>query len=65
MYLPGACRGQKRVWDPLEVELQVAVSWESNLGPEEEQPVLLTIEPSLQLLLHSIFFNKSFVFLQN
>jgi hypothetical protein len=27
--------------------------------------VLLTIEPSLQLLLHSIFFNKSFVFLQN
>jgi hypothetical protein len=26
--------------------------WELNSGPEEEQPVLLTSEPSLQLLIY-------------
>lgn len=51
--IPGACRGQKRVLNPLGLELLVIVncqqvlgiklgSWESNLGPVKDQPVLLT-----------------------
>ena len=41
--------------DPLELELQTVVSqsipsgcWELNSGPLEEQPMLLTTEPSLE-----------------
>ena len=39
--------------DSLQLELQTSVSyhvddWELNPGPLEEQPVLLTAEPSLQ-----------------
>jgi hypothetical protein len=40
-------------WEPLELELQMSVThppcgcWELNLGPLEEQPVLLTDETSL------------------
>jgi hypothetical protein len=46
------CRGQKRALDPLELELQMVVSclvWMlgTKLGPLEEQPLLLTPEPSL------------------
>lgn len=46
----------KRMLDPLELELQAVVSyplgsWESNPGPLELKPVLLTIKPSLQLYL--------------
>lgn len=44
----GACRGQKRTLDPLEVELQMIVSWELKLGPLEEKPMLLSIDPYLQ-----------------
>ena len=35
-----------RVSDPLELELQTVVSF--HMGPLEEQPVILTAEPSLQ-----------------
>lgn len=48
-----ACRGQKRVLDSLELELEMIVSlhvWESNLGPLEDQLVLLNFEPSFQFL---------------
>lgn len=47
--------GQKRVSDPLGLELP-SVCWELNPGPVEEQPVLLTTEPSLQPCL--IFFQS-------
>jgi hypothetical protein len=45
-----------RMSDPLELELQMIVSylprgcWESILSPLEEQPAFLTTEPSLQPL---------------
>ena len=53
MCLLGVLGGHKRVLDPLELELQVAVSYrggagELNPGPLEEEPVLLTPEPSPQ-----------------
>lgn len=48
--VPGACGGQKRVLDPLGLELWAAGSCLSLLSKLEEQRVLLTIEPSLQLL---------------
>ena len=38
--------GQKRAADPLELELQVVVS--PDMGPLEEQQVLITTEPSHQ-----------------
>jgi hypothetical protein len=49
-----ACRSQKVVSDPLELGLQMAVchqvgAKELNLGPLEEQPVLLATELSPQL----------------
>lgn len=45
--------GQERVLEPLELEIQMAVScsyrcWESNPSPPEEQPVLSTTERSFQ-----------------
>lgn len=48
-----AHRGQKGVWDLLELGLQDGCSpacglWESSLDPVEGQPVLLTTELSLQ-----------------
>lgn len=47
------CRGQKKALASLELDLQVAVSqgasWELDLGPLHESPVLLTMESSLQL----------------
>ena len=47
-------RGQKRVLDPLELELQMVVSHHMVVGNQTQvllkaQPVLLTAEPSLQL----------------
>lgn len=52
--VPGVLRGQKRASDSLELELRMviihhvgAVNW--TWGLLQEQPVLLTIEPSLQL----------------
>lgn len=45
-----AHEAQKRVLDPLALELHAAVAsgcWESNLSSPGEQPVLLTLEPSL------------------
>ena len=46
------CLGQKRVLNPLELELDSCElpcgCCKLNLGPLEEQPVLLTAEPSLQ-----------------
>lgn len=47
VFMPGAHRGQKRVLDLLELELQVIVT-------SERKPVLFTAEPSLAP--HSIFF---------
>ena len=49
MYIPGAYRGQK-VSDLLILELQMVVSHNvgaGNLGPLQEQQVLLTAEPTL------------------
>ena len=45
MCVPGAQSGQSRVSDPLEQELQMAVSHLVGAGtvPVEEQPVLLTL----------------------
>lgn len=42
--------GQKRALGPLEVGLQMVMSrcWKQNLGPVEVQPVLSTVESSLQ-----------------
>lgn len=34
--------------------------WESNLGPVEEQPLLLTIEPSLQLSPHFLYWSDTY-----
>lgn len=50
-----ACRGQRRLLDSLELELQVVRScywfWEPHPGPLQQQPVLLSTElSSLQLL---------------
>lgn len=51
MCVPDACRSQKKAPDPQDLELQLLQSprrsWESNLVPPEEQPVL-TAESSLQ-----------------
>lgn len=47
--IPGTCRGQKRTLEPLRLELQNVVNhhdWKSNLGPLQEQQVLLTANPS-------------------
>jgi hypothetical protein len=51
--LKRCCRGQRRAPDTTKLELQTVVSihdgcWELNLCPLEEQPMLLTTEPSLQ-----------------
>lgn len=49
-----ARRCQKRMLDPLELVVQVVVSYQMVLGTElgtlEEQQMLLTTEPCLQLL---------------
>ena len=55
-----------RVSGPLELELQTVVSchcgsWELNLSPLEEQPVLLVTEKSLQP--HAAFLKKRFLYL--
>lgn len=51
--VPGACSGQKKASDPLELELGMAESqcgcWELSPGPLQEQLALLTAEPSLSL----------------
>ena len=65
MCLLGVLGGQKRVLDPLGLELQVAVSYhggagELNPGPLEEEPVLLTPEPSPQPC-HSRFLKEHLV----
>lgn len=49
----GVCGGQKKESDPLELELEVFVSflvwdWAQNPGPLQEQQVFLTTETSLQ-----------------
>ena len=49
MRMFGTHEGQKSTSDPLDLQLQIIVNcWELNLDPLEEQPVLLTVEPSLQ-----------------
>jgi len=56
----GARGSQKRALDHLELELQVVVNHYvgSRNCPLEEQPVLLTAEPSLQPL---VFLNRTLV----
>lgn len=51
-YVPDTQRGQKGASDPLELESQVFVSykWELDLGPLQEQAVLLTTESFLRAL---------------
>ena len=51
MWVVGACEEQKRVSDAPELELMdeselLYGCWELNLGPLQEQQVLLTAEPS-------------------
>lgn len=50
--LPGTCKVQKKVSDPLKLELQTVVSYpgsfKPNLVPLQELQMLLTNEPSLQ-----------------
>lgn len=46
--MPGAHRDQKKVPDPLELELQMAANHQLSSGPLEEPPVFLRTEPSLQ-----------------
>ena len=46
--VPNAFRGQKRVLEPLELELQMAVSY--NVSAPGTQRVLLPTEPSFQTL---------------
>lgn len=51
--MPGSHRRQKRMLDPLEIELQILCEspcggWKSNLGPLQEQKVLLNTKPTLQ-----------------
>jgi hypothetical protein len=46
--VPGACKGQEKVSEPLELELgcEPPVGADAlNPGPLEEQPVLFTTEP--------------------
>jgi hypothetical protein len=60
MYVCALCvqclKGQKWQSDPLDLELQMVVSchvggcWKPDPSSLEEQPVLLTVEPSLQLM---------------
>ena len=56
-----ASRDQKRVLDPLQLELLPVGGWDLNLGSLEEQPVPLTTEPSLQLLtfIFTVSYTKS------
>lgn len=51
MFVPGAHRGQKEMMDPLDnrVTDDYKLSfghWELSLSPAEEQPLLLTTEPT-------------------
>ena len=48
--VPGACEGQQRTADTLELEMAVASirCWELNLGPLQDRPVLLITGPSLR-----------------
>jgi hypothetical protein len=52
MCVPSALRGQKKVSDPLGLELDSCMTprrcWELNLGLLEQQPVRLSSELSLQ-----------------
>lgn len=59
--MKGACRCQKRMSDPLELELQAVVmcaawcgSQELNSGPGEEQPELVSAVISLVLIFFSL-----------
>lgn len=47
-FVSGAHGSQKRSLDILKLELQMAMSWEVNLGPLGEQCMLLAAESSLQ-----------------
>lgn len=52
--LPSACGGQKRVSDPLELEVTVGCEppcgcWGQNLGPLQKQSMLPIAKVSLQL----------------
>lgn len=48
VFVYDASRPQRRVLDFRELELQIAVSWELNLGSLKEQQTLLTDDLSLQ-----------------
>lgn len=48
VFVSDASRPQRRVLDFRELELQIAVSWELNLGSLKEQQTLLTDDLSLQ-----------------
>jgi hypothetical protein len=49
--MPGTHQGQKRALDALELKLQMAVCWEADCSPQEEQTVLLSMQPFLHPVL--------------
>jgi hypothetical protein len=54
---------QKRASDPIADSCEPPCGcWELNSGPLEEQPVLVTIEPSLQ---PQALFSKAFYYVRN
>lgn len=49
----GAKRGYQVLWSPVTDGYELSCGfWEWPAGPQQEQPVSLTAEPSLQLLIH-------------
>lgn len=67
--LPGIHEGQKKVLNPLGLELQNYCEpgcWESNSGPLQEEQVLLIPEPSLQPQFSNfkclLYFSNTFIF---
>lgn len=67
MCVLGPRRGWEEILDPLKLELSVTMSLhaafkESNLGPQQRQPVIITVESFLQTL---DAFSYNYIFLYN
>ena len=56
MYMSTLQTHQKGALDPITVGCELPCGcWDLNSGPLEEQSVLLTTEPSLQPVIHSLY----------
>lgn len=69
MCMPGAHMGQERVLDSLGTEVTdgcepLCGCWKSSLCPQEEQPVIISTEQSLQLKIWVLFKPGSLFYLQ-